>query len=83
MKRSVYLLMMAVTLLAAGCHRNYKVVHARIPVDTLAHDDIEGVEEPSLDEPLIDIPDAPQENDFQKVTNKDRLEYDNYLKGRN
>ena len=82
MKKVSLGLLLLSTMLVVGCHRNYKVVHARVPVDTLAHDDIEKVEQPSFDEPLIDIPDAPQESDFKQVTNKDRQEYDNYMKGR-
>ncbi|MBR6827132.1 MAG: hypothetical protein IKM76_03120 [Prevotella sp.] len=81
MKYYVYLTVLAAMLLTASCHRNYKVVHARVPVDTLAHDDIERVEQPSIDEPIIDIPEAPQENDFEKVTNRDLQEYNNYMRG--
>ena len=75
--------MALMTVVLAGCHRNYKVVHVRVPVDSMAHDDgvEETVEEQSL-EPLIDIPDMPQEEDFKKIGSKGRKEYDNYIKGR-
>ena len=74
--------MIAAAVLLAGCRRNYKVVHARPAEDTIAHDDVEKVaEEDVYDEPLIDIPDAPQEEDFKRVKSSDRKEYDEYVKG--
>ena len=46
------------------------------------HDDVEKAsDEDVFDEPLIDIPDAPQEEDFKRVKSSDRKEYDEYVKG--
>ena len=74
--------LIATTFVLFGCHRNYKVVHARPAVDTLSHDDVEKVSDIDvLEEPLIDIPDEPQESDFKSVNKSDRKEYDKYVKG--
>ena len=86
MRRIVYSVMsvVAVAIMLAGCHRNYKVIHARPAIDTLAHNGDEsevGDRESIMDEPLIDIPEAPQESDFDHVTSKDRKEYDDFMKG--
>jgi hypothetical protein len=74
--------MIAVVVALTGCRRNYQVIHARPAVDSTMHDDVEKAsDEDVFDEPLIDIPDAPQEEDFKRVKSSDRKEYDEYVKG--
>lgn len=82
---SIFLLVVSFVIMfaLAGCHRNYKVVHARPTVDTLAHVKAEAPEEDDWDEgPLLDIPDAPEEEDFTDVSSKTRKEFDDYIHGR-
>lgn len=82
MKNIIVCGLIAVIIALASCHRNYQVIHTRPAVDTITHDDIEKVaDEDPLKDPLIDIPDAPQESDFKKVHNSDLKEYDKYIKG--
>jgi len=82
MKQTVFLLMLAFGVIS--CHRNYKVIHAFPPVDSVAvaAQQIDTVEEEWYDEPLIDIPDAPQQEDFDEVDAKSRKEYDDFIHGR-
>ena len=91
MKRVQIILLSAsiCALLLMGCRRNYQVVHAYPPIDSLVQTgDTVIVEEnkssePSWeDEPLIEVPDAPQEEDFTNVSNATRKEYDDYIHGR-
>lgn len=84
MKKQAYTVLLAVSLMLASCHRNYKVVYAMPTVDTLAHDDVEKVndnQQQLLNEPLLEIPDAPQESDYSHVSSKDRADYERYMSG--
>ena len=86
MKHLKYFAMMLLAILMVSCRREHEVIHARVPVDTLAHNDIEKVQDLStdaflMDEPLIDVPDIPQEDDFERVTSRDLKEFDDYMKG--
>ena len=82
MKKSVLLLMLILGLCLTSCHRNYKVIHARPAVDTLAHDDIDRVELPQEDDPIMDIPDIPDEIDVNNLDSKAQQEYDDFIHGR-
>ena len=91
MKRVQIILLSAsiCALLLMGCRRNYQVVHAYPPIDSLVVAGDSSMmeentsEEPSWeDEPLIEVPDAPQEEDFTNVSNATRKEYDDYIHGR-
>ena len=81
------LALMAIVL--ASCRRNYQVIHAYPTLDsaTIAADSI-AVQEAAQpdadwdDEPLIDIPDAPKEEDFTNVSADVRKEFDDYIHGR-
>ena len=86
MKHMMYFTMVALTVvLTTSCHREYKVVHARVPIDTMAHNDIKAqdpsTDELMMDDHLIDIPDIPQESDFENVSSRDLKEFDDYMKG--
>jgi hypothetical protein len=58
------------------------VIHARPVVDTLAHDDIENEDKSIIDEPLMEIPDIPEEVDIMNRDSKAEKEYDDYIHGR-
>ena len=83
MKKCFGLMVMAFALISfclSGCHRNYEVVHVRPAEDTLSRDDVEKVEDQAWDEePLLDIPPAPQEKDFTNAGAQARKEYDDFL----
>jgi len=82
MKNIIVCGLIAVVIALAGCHRNYQVIHTRPAVDTLSHDDVEKISDKDpLEDPLIDIPEEPQESDFKNVKKTDRKEYDNFIKG--
>ena len=94
MKRilTIMVAMPLTALMLTSCHRNYKVIHARPVVDSTiyAADSAEAVQASSMedemksweDEPLIDIPDAPQEEDIVNAGAQARKEYDDYIHGR-
>lgn len=81
----IYIAIAMLIVLTVGCNRDYKAVHVRVPIDTMAHNDMERIQESSIDalmdEPLIDIPDIPQESDFENVSSRDLKEFDDYMKG--
>jgi len=88
MKHAFWLLTLIVALTLTGCRRDYKVIHVRPAVDSAAvteQQSVEVVESPDvdsalLDEPLIEIPDIPQEVDITNTEGRD--EYDDYIHGR-
>ena len=86
MKKFFGLILVASALVGfclTGCRRNYEVVHVRPAEDTLSRDDVEKVEDQAWDEePLIDIPPAPQEKDITNAGAKARKEYEDYIHGR-
>ena len=85
MKRAAYLLAIVLTagVCLSGCHRDYKVIHVRPAEDTTIQVTPEPVEEKNpMDEPLLEIPDPPQEEDFTNVSSAARKEYEDYIKGR-
>jgi hypothetical protein len=58
MKKSLFYasLLAAVLMVVSSCHRNYKVNYARVPVDTMAHNDFAEVEPDNSweEEPLVE-----------------------------
>ena len=73
--------MIAAVVMLAGCRRNYQVIHARPVADTTTHDDVEKVaDEDVYEEPLYDIPDAPDEESLKRMKSSSRKEYDEFVK---
>ena len=89
MNKLPLLLMFVIALCLTGCRRHYQVIHARPTVDSTdtsanyaadgSVDIPEAVSAP-LDEPLIDIPDIPEEVDINNTEARD--EYEDYILGR-
>ena len=82
MRKTAALLIFALCLLVVGCRRNYKVIHARPVADTLVHDDLKTIEDHSMDEPVLEIPDPPGELDPNDVSQKRLKELDDLMKGK-
>ena len=85
MKRLTYLILgaMALGISLSGCHRNYKVIHVRPAEDSTIQTPTPEPEEATVgDEPLLEIPPPPQEEDFTNVSNKVRQEYHDYMRGK-
>ena len=85
MKRLSYLVLSVMTLgiCLSGCHRDYKVIHVRPAEDTTIQAPTPEPEEVKVaDEPLLEIPPPPQEEDFTNVSPKVRKEYEDYMRGR-
>ena len=88
-KHALLLLPFVAALCLTGCKRDYKVIHARPVVDSAAaaaeHQEESSIAIPDsvpapLDEPLIDIPDIPDEVALTNTDGQD--EYENYIHGR-
>ena len=59
-------------MVLTGCRRHYQRVWTMPAVDTLQHDDMEKPQtvDEIFDEPVMDIPEPPQEKDFRKSSSK-------------
>ena len=62
MRKTIIMPIVAVICLVAmqSCHRNYKVNYARVPLDTLQHNDVDSAEEEEIDEMELDIYEIPK-----------------------
>lgn len=80
----LFFLLMTLGISLSGCHRNYKVIHVRPAEDTtIVHETPEPEETRMMeDEPLLEIPAPPKEEDFTNVSSSTRKEFDDYIHGR-
>jgi hypothetical protein len=80
MKKFSVFLLVAASLSLFGCHRNYKVNYARVPVDSTINHNIDSVDEmDNYDaEPLFQ--DAQFEGDVEDM-DQARREYRKYING--
>jgi hypothetical protein len=84
MKRLVSVVFVAVVACIAmtSCRRHYQRVWTMPAVDTLQHDDMEKPKtvDEIFNEPVMDIPEPPQEKDLRKPNSKkDKDELDEYF----
>ena len=80
MKKISFLLLVAACVSLMGCHRNYKVNYARVPVDSAAHNDVDTIDEMGRydADPLFE--DAQFEGNVEDME-KARREYRKFING--